>query len=60
MVALLLADNVLLDVKGGDGWTALMGSAKNGHDAVVCLLLEAKASVDLQDTKGWTALMWSA
>jgi len=40
-----------------DGYTALMGSALRGHEAIVKLLLENNANPNIQNHEGETALM---
>jgi len=42
------------------GHTALIWSARRGHDAVLQCLLEQKADPNVQDGRGRTALIWAA
>jgi len=44
----------------GNGWTALLMAAKEGHPGVVDLLLEKGADIEYQDGNGWTALLMAA
>ncbi|TNJ27965.1 Ankyrin repeat protein 3 [Giardia muris] len=43
--------------RSGNGWTALMYTAANGHAGCIPLL---KEEIGMQNEKGWTALMWAA
>jgi hypothetical protein len=57
-IACLLLDKGADPNLGNDeGWTPLMGAAKNGHYCTVGAILEGGAHPDIQTPKGWTALM---
>ena len=45
---------------GGNGRTALMAAAGEGHVPIVELLLNRGCDVNLKDRGGWTALTWAA
>lgn len=46
--------------RDGDGITALMYAAWQGHDQVIKVLLSHAADPNIQDDFGWTALMHAA
>ncbi len=58
-VRLLLAQKIDVNLRDGNGLTALMWAARNGHAEVVNSLLDASADADLRDcaSNGWTALI---
>jgi hypothetical protein len=49
-----------LDVKNGEGWTALMTAALKGHVEVARLLVVRGASLDAKNNSGWTALRFAS
>ncbi|XP_072045771.1 uncharacterized protein [Amphiura filiformis] len=53
-------DDVEVDVRNRDGWTALILATQNCHTETVTCLIEAKASLDIQTQDGMTALMLAA
>ena len=59
-VRALVDAGAAIDASDGHGNTALMLSAKNGHDHVARNLLEAGAAVDATDEADWTSLMYAA
>ena len=56
----ILDDGAMIDVRGTDGWTALIYASGGGHLKVTHLLLERGAQVDLRDANGDTALMFAS
>mmetsp|Transcript_105152 Transcript_105152/g.206253 ORF Transcript_105152/g.206253 Transcript_105152/m.206253 type:complete len:84 (+) Transcript_105152:2647-2898(+) len=55
LVQVLLDAGADVNVKGEEGWTALITATSFGHSAIVQLLLEAGADVNVQDWTGRTA-----
>lgn len=49
-----------VDVRGENGWTALMVAASDGHVSLVRELLTLGAAIDSQSSIGRTALSWAA
>lgn len=61
-VELLLKNGAKVEVKGEDGWSALMYASFYGYGEVVKILLKhnPKKHVDLQQKDGWSALMFAS
>ena len=59
MVAALLDQGAAVDAPNGDGWTALIHCAVNGHEAVAETLLEAGANVNHTAGNGSTPLIFA-
>ena len=50
-------EEVAVEAKGCNGYTALMLAAQGGHAAAIAALLAAGAEVEAKNNRGWTALM---
>ena len=53
-------DNVDLEYRDDDGYTALIWATREGKTRCVRLLLDANADVHAEDHTGYTALIWAA
>lgn len=60
IVRLLLANEVDIKVKDGDGQTVLMIAARHGHANIVSLLLGKEVDINKKDNFGETSLMLAA
>jgi len=60
MVELLIANGATVNLRGDNGFTALMYAARNGNTPVVNALLSNGAAVNVADNEGETALMKAA
>jgi uncharacterized caspase-like protein len=58
-VKTLLDKGANVNVKDGDGRTALMIAVRYGHTEIVKVLLDRRADVNAKDNDGWTALIWA-
>merc|ERR1712147_277801 len=54
------SEEVAVDAKDHDGYTALMLAADGGHAAAIAALLAAGAEVDAKANDCWTALIVAA
>ena len=52
-------EEVAVDAKANNGFTALMKAALGGHAAAIAALVAAGAEVEAKDNYGKTALMWA-
>jgi ankyrin repeat protein len=60
IVTALIKRGANLNMKKGNGVTALMIAVKRGYTSIINALLEAHADVNAQNTKtGWTALIFA-
>ncbi|GAP82990.1 putative NB-ARC and Ankyrin domain protein [Rosellinia necatrix] len=55
----LATEDVNLDLRDGDGGTAMSWAARCGHEPLINLLLANGAGVDVQDAGGRTPLSWA-
>ena len=60
IVEYLLNNNVDVNARDNNGYTALIGAAEGGHINTVKMLIEAKADVNASKPNGETALMGAA
>lgn len=56
---LIKIKNINVNVLGSQGYNALMGAAKYGHNAVVSVLLQTGVNVNAEDLSGRTALHYA-
>lgn len=59
MCQLLQQNNVNVDEKDGDGYTALHWACDYGNDRIVSLLLRAGADVNIKDSDSQSPLIWA-
>lgn len=59
IVDLLISKGAKINARNGNGDTALILAAYNGHDEIVSLLLKYDAETDTAGGDGATALIWS-